>query len=367
MNTIQDMAFETISKRALYGLRLVYSDFQQTESNIVSVQNQKKLHEIMGLLIEKLHKNPVILNLPDNKDEAYQAWEVNNMKPELDKVYQTIFKNLFEFYKFLYMSALHGKIDEVPLAPRIGCLSISSAELKANKVAFKPVYKTLLNEVGIEISSDKAVVSINADEGVLQSLKLLAEKVPVNVNKWTSFVLSNFACCSFTGDFSYLLQRTDIANNLDGLTFVLQKEAIDKDYTQSIECKMTATSIDFTISFKNGVGGFQIGYNPRKYKPFYFGTANGIGEKAMLEDFDNLDEDLKEHFVSICRPCNGCLGCTKSGNNKTFTTTVIHNAKEYKLCPCFPCHSWDTMDRRLIDLLFKYHDAQNIYGVDWKK
>jgi len=202
---------------------------------------------------------------------------------------------------------------------------------------------------------------------VLQSLKLLAEKVPVNVNKWTPFVLSNFACCLFTGDFSYLLQRTDSENNLDELLSVLQKQAIDKGYTQSIECKMTATSIDFTIAFKNGVGGFLIGYNPRKYKPFYFGTMNGIGEKAMLGDFDKLDEDLKEHFINICRPCSSCRGCVKGGKNEMFTTKVSYYGKDYVLCPCFPNHSWDTMDRRLIDLLFKYHDAQNIYGVDWKR
>jgi len=360
MNTIQDMIFDTISKRSVYGLRLVYSDFTPTESNSVSEQNQKKLHETMGLLVEKLYENPALLKLPDNEDEAYQTWEVNNMKPELDKVYQTIFKSLFEFYKFLYMSALHGKIEA-------GCLSISNTELKANKAAYKPLYKTLFHEVGIEVSSDKAIVSICADEAVLQSLKLLAEKVPVNINKWTPFVLSNFACCSFTGDFSYLLQRIDSENNLDGLLFALQKEAIDKGYTQSMKCDMTATYIGITISFKNGVGGFQIGYNPRKYKPFQFGTANGIGEKAMLEEFCSLDEDLKEHFINICRTCNGCRGCVKGGKNEMFTTRVSYNGKDYALCPCFPNHGWDTMDRRLIDLLFKYHDAQNIYGVDRKK
>ena len=360
MNRIQDKSFDTISKRSLHGLRFVYSDFVPTELNSVSEQNQKRLHETMELLVEKLYENPALLNLPENKDEAYQTWEVNNMKPELDIVYQTIFKSLFMFYKFLYMSALHGKIDS-------GCLSVGNAELKAYKAAFKPLYKTLLNEIGIEISSDKSGVSICTNEGVLQSLKLLAEKVPVNINKWTPFVLSNFACCSFMDDFSYLIQRTDSDNNLDGLLFTLQNEAIDKGYKQSIKCDMTATYIGFTISFKNGIGGFQIGYNPRKYKPFQFGTANGIGEKAMLEDFDNLDEDLKEHFINICRPCSSCRNCVKGGKNEMFTTRVSYNGKEYALCPCFPNHSWDTMDRRLIDLLFKYHDAQNIYGVDWKK
>ena len=360
MRTIQDMTFETISKRALYGLRLFYSDFSPTESSSASAQEQKRLHEIMGILVDKLNDDPSLLNLPDDKDEAYQAWEVNNMKPGLDKVYQTIFKSLFEFYKFLYMAALHGKIES-------GCLTVGSAELKAHKAAYRPLYKTLLYEAGIEISSDKAGVSICADVGVLKSIQLLAGKVPVNVNKWTPFVLANFACCSFTGDFSYLLQRTDDANNMDGLLFTMQKEALSKGYVLTVSCEMTATYIGITISFNNGVGGFQIGYNPRKYKPFYFGTANGIGEKAMLDDFDNLDGDLKEHLVKTCKPCNGCLTCTKNGKNKIYTTIVTHNGTEYKLCPSFPWHRWDAYDRGLIDSLYKYHGAQNVYGVDWKK
>jgi len=360
MNNIQYMVFETVAKRALYGMKLIYSDFQPIEADNSSEQDQKKLHETMGLLVEKLNENPSLLSLPDDKDEAYQVWEVNNLKPELDKVYQTIFKSLFEFYKFLYITALHGEIE-------VGGLTISAANLKAHKAACKPVYKTLLNDVGIEFQKEKESVSIIADAGMLRSLKLLAEKVPVNVNKWTPFVLSNFACCSFTGNFDYLLARTDDANNLDGLLFTLQKEAAAKGYTQSVSCSMTATSTRIAISFSNGVGGFLIHYNPRKYKSFQFGTANGIGEKAMLEDFDNLDEDLQKHFIDICRPCNGCRSCVKGGKNKMFTTTVNYKGTSYNLCPCFPRDSWDRLDRALIDLLFKYHDAQNAYDVDRKK
>ena len=99
----------------------------------------------------------------------------------------------------------------------------------------------------------------------------------------------------------------------------------------------------------------------------FVGTANGISEKAMLDDFDYLDGDLKEHLLKTCKPCNGCLTCTKNGKNKIYTTIVTHNGTEYKLCPSFPWHRWDAYDRGLIDSLYKYHDAQNVYGVDWKK
>ncbi|MCL2445938.1 MAG: hypothetical protein FWD06_04135 [Oscillospiraceae bacterium] len=353
-------AFGSISQRVVHGLNLIYSDFASTLSKNTSEQSQRKLHELMGMLIDKLYERPELLNLTGHKDEAYQSYEVNNMKPELDKVYQSIFKALFEFYKFLYISTLHGEVSGKHLA-------ISNATLKENKATYKPLYKTLLNELGIEVEKSKTDISITAESEFLQSLKLLAENVPVNINKWTPYVLANFACCSFANDFSYLLQRADKVNGLNGLLFDLQRESLDKGYTQSCVCSMTATSIDFNISFKNAIGGFLIGYNPRKYQPFYFGTINGIGEKAMLDDFDNLDKDLQEHFINICRTCNSCLGCTKGGKNKIFAINVTHDGKDYNLCPCFPRHSWDTIDRGLMDILFKYHDAQEKYGTDWKK
>ena len=77
----------------------------------------------------------------------------------------------------------------------------------------KNIYKfndiTKYQEVGIEVIKGKTEITITADNGLPQSLKLLAEKVPLNVNKWTPFALANFACCSYTNDFNYLLQRTD--------------------------------------------------------------------------------------------------------------------------------------------------------------
>ena len=353
-------AFDSISQRALYGLNLIYSDFAPVASEAVSEQAQRKLHALMGLLIDKLYERPALLNLTDHKDEAYQPGEINNMRPELDKLFQSIFKALYEFYKFLYISALHGGISGHRL-------SIGNAALKEHKAGYKPQYNMLLNEVEIEIMKDKAGIYIAADNELLQSLKLLAEQVPVNIDKWTPYLLAHFACCSFTNDFNYLLQRTDSINGLNGLLLELQKRCLNKGYTQSITCGMSATGIGFGISFKNAIGGFTMGFSSRSYQPFFYGTANGIGEKAMLEDFYNLDKDLQAHFIDICKTCNGCLICTKAGKNKIFAVKVTYNGKDYTLCPSYPRHGWDTINKALMDVLFKYHDAQEKYGVDWKK
>jgi hypothetical protein len=351
--------FETVSQRILYGLNLIYSVFTPVESNDADARDQENLHTLMGSIIEKLYWNPELLGLTLHKDEAFEAYELNNMKPELDKIYGSIYKELYEFYKFLYIAALHGDI-------RADCMKTGGDALKANKSAYRPRYKTLLNEIGMGVGNDKTGVSITAGSGVLRALKLLAEKTPANVNKWTPFSIVNFAACSFANGFEYIIQRTETVCGLDGMLLNLRKQCLEKGYARSVECFMTATDISYNILFKNSIGGFIIDYRSRKYRQFGFGTLNGIGEKAMLDDFDNLDKDLQEHFIRICRTCNRCLICTKGGKNKIFTVEVSHGGKTRSLCPSFPQHSWDAYEPGLIETLHKYHAAQEKYGADWK-
>ncbi|MDR1693089.1 MAG: hypothetical protein LBR72_07000, partial [Oscillospiraceae bacterium] len=178
----------------------------------------------------------------------------------------------------------------------------------------------------------------------------------------TPYALANFALCSFAGDFSYLAETVDKVNNLDGLLLKLREQCLKKGYTEAVRFNFGATNFDFSITFNNKVGGFLIGFNPRKSQQFSFGTVNGIGEKAMLEDFDRLGADLQRHFLSICRVCNGCRACEKGGRNKRFAVKITYDGEERTLCPSFPRHSWETLSQELIDTLFAYHDAQEVYG-----
>lgn len=346
--------FDSVAQRVLYGFKFVYSDFAPTLSHMATEQEQKKLHELMGQIIEKLYETPALLGLPENPDEAYEWYMVSNQKPALSAIYLSIYKILYEFYRFFYIAALHSEMSG-------DSLSISNETLKENKTGYKPIYNKLLNEVGIEIVKEKSGVSIHSDEKILAALKLLAVKVPTNINKWTPYEPADFVRCSFNGDKDYLLKRTDNVNGLNGLLTELKNKCTEKGYNQEINLHFTSTDLIFNIYFKNEVGGFQIGYNSRKYWQFSFGTMNGIGEKAMLEDFDNLDDDMKQHFISICRPCRGCLVCTKNGKNKIFTVHVNYAEKDYSLCPSFPRHAWKTLDSCFMEILFKYHDLQIKY------
>jgi hypothetical protein len=354
-------AFNTISQRILYGLNFMYSEFVPVESEKADEQGQQKLHRLMGQMIDKLYETPELLNLPGNADEAYEWYALNNTNPELDKVYKSIFKCLFDFYQFLYISFLRGEASDKRLA-------VSSTVLKEHKASCKPLYKALLKEIGIGLEKGGTEILFIAENDIIQSLRLLAEKVPVNINPWTPYALIHFACCSFTGDFNFLLTRVDNAAGLNGLLLEIRNICLKSGYEKNIKCSFGASGFDFSITFHHTVGGFVFGYNPRKYRKFFFGSMNSIGVKAMLEDFENLDEDLRKHLISVCKTCNGCLGCTKGGRNEIFAVKVKHGGKEYTLCPDnYARHNWETINGDLAAALFKYHAAQEIYGSDWKK
>lgn len=216
-------AFDTISQRVIYGLNFMYSEFVPIESEKADEQSQQKLHRLMGQMIDKLYETPELLNLADNADEAYEWYAINNSNPELDKVYRSIFKCLFDFYKFMYISFLRGETND-------NYLSISNIVMKENKTSYKPQYKTLLKEIGIDIEKEKTEIIVIAENDILQSLKLLAEKAPINVNPWTPYALINFACCSFTGDFNFLLKKVDNVAGLNGLLLEIQNNCLENGY-----------------------------------------------------------------------------------------------------------------------------------------
>lgn len=355
--------FNTISKRIIFGINFMYSEFIPIQSEMADEESQLKLHKLMQLMIDKLYVAPELLDLGTNTDEAFDWYATNNSNTELDAVYKSIFKSIYNFYKFLYIASLYGDIKD-------DCLSVDNKVLSSEKARYTPLYKTFLCEFGINIEKSKTQLTFLAERDVLQSLKLLAEKVPVNVNRWTPYALINFVCCSFTGNFDFLLKRIDYVTGLNGLLFEIETGCANKGYVKRFQCNFGQSVLDFSIYFENKVGGFVFGYNPRKYWQFYFGSMNSIGIKAMLEDFESLDNDVQKYLIRTCKTCSGCLGCTKGGKtaSKIFAVKVSYGGKDYTLCnDTFSLNNWETLDRDLVSMLFKYHDAQEIYGSNWKK
>lgn len=359
---VPQKTFDTISRRILYGLNFMYSEFAPIESEKADARAQRKLHLLMGRVIDQVYATPQLLDLADNADEAYTWNALNNSDPALDKVGKSICRKLYDFYAFLYISFLRGEI-------RDKTLRVDKAALKENKIVYRPPFKALLEAVGIGVDKDGTGVTVTAGKDLLQSFRLLAEKVPVHENPWTRYTLVNFACCSFTGDFGFLTPRIDRVAGLNGLLCEIENKCLANGYGKSVKCILSPSGIGFHITLRHTVGGFVFAYHGQKYRPFSFGSLNSIGVKAMLEDFERLDPDLRNHLMNVCQPCKRCPGCVKGrGKHKPFAVNVSHQGREYTLCPDnFGRHHWETITPDLAAVLFKYNAAQEKYGVDRKK
>ncbi len=356
--------FENVSQRVLFAYKFAYSDFAPITSELASEESQKTLHTLMGDIQNMIYHDPMLLGLPTDQDRAYPWHLSNNQVPELNKIYMSVFKTLYDFYRFLFIVSINGELSE-------NSICITKEQLKSEKVTYKPVYQKTLSTIGIEVSADQEKITFyyKDKQNLFGALKLLGsknqrvfDKYKTNLNSNIYHNLFSFAACCFDGNLDYLLKRMDEMVHLNGLLLELKNDCVHKRYTFDNRVQLSPTGFDMNIVMNNRVGGFSILYNPRKEQKVGFGTINGIGEKAMLDDFEHLDDDMKEHFINICKPCNGCLTCTKGGKNKIFTVSIIYNGNHHSLCPMFPNHWWETPDQSLVDRLMKYHDLQERYA-----
>ena len=350
--------FCNISQRALYGHLLVYSEPPKSEAEL-------KLHTLFSDIWNMLYDYPALMELPYFEDESYPWDVINNRYPELDEKYKAVFKGIYEFWHFLKIFSLNGVVSG-------NSIFGDKNALKAGATSYKSIFASILEKTGFSVNKSKdgiALIHKDADiPAAMQQLsKAAMERASVYEKHYeiNAHSLFDFMRCSFNGDWEYIITRIDAEMGLGGVLTALKEKCLENGYTLSIHPEGTKTSTSgFGIDIMRGVGGFHITYNPRKTQKFGFGTKNGIGEKKMLEHFDELDIDMQRHFIDICRPCTCCMGCTKGGKNKIFTVNVNYNGNDYALCPMFPRHEWaaDEFTAEVIDRLFRYHELQENYN-----
>lgn len=354
--------FNSIAQRVLWGYRFVFSEFAPIPLQEAGEQEQRELHTCMGCLIEALYDDPGLLNLPMREDEAYNA--CYNENPELSKVYKEIFKKIYEFYRFLYVAGVWGVNEE-------SSIRISKAMLKEHKAAYKKPFTNALAKVDIQLAADKEEIVLSCPENpkLLHTLKILATTIENRKPQVTYcayrndyYAMFDFVRCSFTGEYVYLLKRMDDLYGYDGMLMRLRKRCLAERFYEKLHLDFAPTCFCFSIKYQIKPGfGFDFAYNAMKLKQFDFGTLSGVGEKAMLEDYENLSNTVLQHFLAICQPCNELGCCTNHGKTKIQTVKVMFKGKEYKLCPRFPKHRWDEMNEELVETLFCYLEEQQKY------
>lgn len=346
MNLTRNGSFPTITHRVLWGLHFVLSD-----KGCRADESKQAAHDFLQKIIDLLGENPALLSLPEDEDQSYPWLICNNQLPELNAVYLDIFSKLNNFYQFLYVAFAVGAGDN-------GTLTVAKAALKAQKAAYKDFYDKLLAKAGITASADKTAVTLRCENVELaKGLQALAGG--------EGSTLSAFIRCAFAPDDGEMLSRVEELYGYQGLLTAFVEKLNSLGYSGGFNDSFGRTAHCFSYKYclPGTDVGFKIEYNARKTQQFAFGTLSGVGEKKMLEDFDNLPQAVQKHFIDICRPCSRCGGCTKGGKNKYFTVDVRYEGNVYSLCPQFPCHEWASFTPELADTLLVYLETQRKYAV----
>lgn len=364
--------FNTISERILYGLVFSYSDFQPNKLSDLESTYQLEWYTIMHNILIKVYKNPSLMNLPMNKDDYYKLHQCNNVKPELIKIYKKAMKVISSFYKFLYYSGLRGDIEN-------DTLIVEREVFKKQKIIIKESFLELLKDEGLNYDKSKSHISFSSKKGskVLDAWKLLSETVTSydkaelernNNLRELDLKLLKFACCVFSNDLSYWVRRVEKLNELNvGFFEKYEKVLLDKGYSKELDVEFNHNSLIISYKIKGEVSGISVSYHFHRVEQFYFSVLNCIGVKAILENFEQLDDNVKDYLMKSCRRCYGCNRCTKGGKNKRLTVSVIKNEKKVNLCPDFPNREWLTIQESDMETIIDYIDLQSKYGTHWKK
>ncbi|MDF2543782.1 MAG: hypothetical protein K0S47_3500 [Herbinix sp.] len=353
--------FDHVAQRVVHVLLVSFSDFTPFESNRATENSQKEFHGILKSILENLYEASD-LDLPMVTDEAYEWWQCNNTKAELNKIYQTIFKNISDYYRLIYLAGLKGEISNETL-------TIDLDSLKDHKTKPKVCHLNVLKKVGIEseLSGKKLVLTYPANSEILSAWKLLSEVCDdflrsENHNRY-DVSLFHFACGMYCNDERYWLRNIEkICGLEEGLLFAAEEKYLQKGYVKSVAGTMNNNEITLRYSFMNDISGFSISYQPRKAEQVFFSVQNTVGMKAMLEDFKQLPESIQTYFVNACRRCNDCMGCTKGGKSKAFTVRANYGGEELKLCPQFPMAHWFEWSAKRTEDIMLLNDLQTQYA-----
>lgn len=357
--------FSSIAERILYSIIIAFSKRNHIANDKVSIQAQEQLHDLMCGILTSMYNNPTVLKIPiDDSDDAFSPHECLNQYPERTKRFKSVYEIITSFYMFLYTSGLNGQVID-------GKLEVESSKIKPK---IKPIYLEYLTTFGFEIEKRQTqlVFSYPANKNILDAWKLLAE-TSVEYGKltpYTSGTLFNFVACVFNGDYSYWLDKS---NDLLGFEPGFLKSVFDiyrsKEYQITIYGELSGNAFAMHCMSKKEVSGISFEYLSRQHPAFLVRPLNFIGVKSLLEQFDELDNDVKELLVNTCKKCTGCLLCTKGKNIKIHAQKVNIKDKTINLCPSYPDMYWFNQEitDNVVSTIIKFNQLQEVNGKDWHK
>ena len=334
-DSMQLLTFDNLAQRVLYRYAFAFADFVPIESDMVPVDAQRAFYRFCESVVRGVAEDPSLLGMStEQADEWLEAHGVMNRRPVLSKVRNEGQKAFCDLCGLLFAVGASGDY-------RDGRLVVRRSELPKLTGKTLAIYQKLFERYGLltEISDDILSFTFSDCPEALAAWKLLAAKCGENQERRKELPV-RFALWIHDGDGSYFLKRIETLLGLDKGFFAYVAE---KYRAKGYNAQFIVDEYNVNYVYSKDVGGLSIQYSTL-LPTVRFVNRTCIGIKAALEHANQLDDEVIGQLVRFCKPCSGCMLCTKSGKNKPFTVTVHHGGNEYRLCPEFVQMEWYNND-----------------------
>lgn len=321
------MGYANLEQRMVNAYLAVLPEFVPEKSAEVSISEQKAFYDLMKRLYSLLFHDPSLIVSTLHEDDAFPSrYKKGYGKPELETNVLKI-KNAIE--KLLQNMFQIGQ----------------GADVKLNKRQLK-----ILSALGIE------------------DLKKLPAAW-VWMSSRPDATQTAFTYCLFRRDYVY---SVDVYARLLGEKVFRRLESwmVSNGYRPYDIYDITASNCKLALTYVNPMWGNEQPHGGNEYKIKHTGisvqydsyvrnpTALGLcipyGMKNFLENFDSMNQKVKEFVTERTKRCDGCRYCIqtdKTGVRPLACMSITYKQTEYKLCPYFPGYnySWTSVDDSLVD------------------
>lgn len=299
-------------------------------------ESQRQFYNFVAGVYLHAWREPAVLGLPEEPDDFFGEWELNNRKPDLSHSMQAARKAIDGFFGFFndlgQAAELHPEGFFVPK----GALRVAGKHL------------TALEAMGI--------AHRKTDEGTLfaapgYSAMFPAWKMLCGVVRETGAdPVLVFSRCLFDREYDYAAavyrRLCPQPEFFDALTTYLQENG----YTREDMPGQPGMALRWRRSLNHkDEQALSVWFDHRKLYPVKF-ELKVPRFRELLYRFDRMGVRLQALSLLRTKRCDGCGYCIQTNREKRqmLTFPVQHGGQQHNLCPLFPWLVWNGLDEEAI-------------------
>jgi hypothetical protein len=362
--------FDNLAQRAVYYFTVTYPSFTPIENADVSADEQRRAHEFIGEIYEKLYSDPSLLGFKPAPDDAFEDWQQQKEKPQLSGKIRKSIQKIEDFTDLIYRICLAGEV-------RGDAIFLSKDKLEVKAASLRQ-----LANFGIT-SSAAAVAAADGctftfPNKIAGALKLLAEislrhvKAPKD-DKQKPYLL--FSRGIFDPFAPYT--REVFGNMLDDegrASFYALTDFLDEAGYTRIDNKEfnNRVALDYIKNYgdpnaelkwawsERTRGGIEVVYHEVRRNQLAISMRIPYFDKILAAS-DKMPPDVKSFITGTSKKCDNCRYCVQTDKTGKRPLRFV-KIGEYNICPLF-CgfqYTWKSLTPQItanIIALLKFIDT----------